>query len=160
MPKRFGITYTDQNGADKHPVIIHRAILGSYERFVAILIEHFAGAFPLWLAPEQVRIATVNDDPATIKFATELEERLLEAEVQATLDDSNQSVGKKIREAEVWKVPYTVVIGEKEVKTGKLVPRVRGDMLANTGEATELSVDEFITTLANEIKGRVTKSSL
>ncbi len=152
MPKRFGITYTDQDGEEKHPVIIHRAILGSYERFVAILIEHFAGAFPVWLAPEQVRLVTINDDPKILKFAQDLEQKMLDAGLEAGLDDSNESVGKKIRNAELYKVPYTLVIGEKELESGQVTPRVRKDLA--DGEAKALGVAEFIESVVAMVRSR------
>ncbi|HSH31223.1 MAG TPA: threonine--tRNA ligase [Candidatus Saccharimonadales bacterium] len=157
MPKRFGITYTDSDGQEKNPVIIHRAILGSYERFIAILIEHFAGAFPVWLAPEQVRIILVNDDPAVVKYAKELDQKIYDAGIQVGLDDSNESVGKKIRAAELMKVPYTLVIGEKELASGLLAPRIRRDL---EGKGAEIGVDQFIEAVVSEAKTRARQSSL
>ena len=159
MPKRFGLVYNDNDGQEKIPVIIHRAILGSFERFICILIEHFAGKFPVWLAPEQVRIATVNQEDVTVKCAEDILSKAKELGLRATVDNSNESVGKKIRDAEVQKVPYTVVIGEKEVESGNVTPRVRKDLSVKDGDEA-VSVDEFLKTVAHEAKARVTHTSL
>lgn len=121
MPKRFGLKYTDQNGQDKHPVMIHRAILGSFERFIMLLIEHFAGWFPFWLAPEQVRILTINDTIADyvkevgdVLRGTELMRPIKHGDVRFTVDDRNESLGKKIREATNWKIPVQLIVGPKD----------------------------------------------
>ncbi len=159
MPKRFGLTYADSDGQDKTPVMIHRAILGSFERFIMLLIEHFAGKFPVWLAPEQIRLATVNQEDETVKFADELFEQAKKLGLRATVDNSNESVGKKIRDAEVMKVPYTLVIGSKEIETGKVIPRIRKDIEVQTKQEA-VTVDEFLKTVAHEAKGRVTHTSL
>lgn len=159
MPKRFGITYTDDKGEAQTPVIVHRAILGSFERFMQLLIEHFAGKFPLWLSPEQVRLITVNQEPATIEFAKKVAQKAKELDIRTYTDNDNESVGKKIRNAELMKVPYTVVIGEKEIESGKLVARVRNDIAVNE-EHPAVEVDHFLQTIANEIKTRATKTSL
>jgi threonyl-tRNA synthetase len=150
MPKRFKLSYTDQDGKEKSPVIIHRAILGSYERFIAILIEHFAGAFPVWLSPEQVRVATVSDQTKVMDWAGGLVNDLMSSGIRAMLDDANESVGKKIRAAELMKIPYTVVVGEQEVKSGKVVPRSRKDLK----EPGELASTDFIKLVASQIKKR------
>lgn len=159
MPKRFELTYTDQHGEAQHPVIVHRAILGSFERFIMLLIEHFAGKFPVWLAPEQLRIITVNQEESTVEFATTVYKKAKELGLRAVVDNDNESVGKKIRNAEVMKVPYTIVLGEKEIEGGRLTPRIRKDLAAHD-EQHEYSVDEFLGTLANEAKSRVSKTSL
>lgn len=150
MPKRFGLTYADKDGGDKHPVIIHRAILGSFERFIMLLIEHFAGRFPVWLAPEQVRVATLNDSAPVVKMAKEIVASAKELGVRATLDDSNESVGKKIREAEMMKVPYTLVIGGKEVESGQITPRTRSD-LKNVASA---AYQDFLQKVADQASKR------
>lgn len=113
LPVRFELEYVDSDNLKKRPVMIHRAILGSIERFIGVMIEHYAGAFPMWLAPEQIRLATVSDD--FIPFAKELRAKLDEAGLRVHLDDSPEKVGKKIRTAAIEKVPWTIVIGEKEV---------------------------------------------
>jgi threonyl-tRNA synthetase len=128
MPKRFGLTYVADDGKEQTPVMIHRAILGSFERFIMLLIEHFAGAFPLWLAPEQVRFITLNDTEEVTEYAKLLETQFGQIEIRATVDTTDESVGKKVRNAELAKVPYSVVIGPQEVKTGELKPRARKDL--------------------------------
>ena len=157
MPARFGLTYVDKDGEEKTPVMIHRAILGSYERFIAVLIEHFAGNFPTWLAPEQVRLVTVNDSDKLVVFAEGIRKQIKAAGIRVELDSSAESVGKKIREASMKKVPYTFVIGEKELESGKLSPRVRGD-LGDSAEAYDL--DDLLSKLQQEISNREAKSVL
>lgn len=159
MPKRFELVYTDSDGQEKTPVIVHRAILGSFERFIMLLIEHFAGKFPVWLAPEQVRFITVNQEEAITEFADKLVAQAKELGLRVTVDNSNESVGKKIREAELMKVPYTLVIGEKEIESGNLMPRIRKDMEVQT-EHQPISTENFLKTVANEAKGRVSKTPL
>lgn len=159
MPKRFELTYVDENGQDQTPVMIHRAILGSFERFIMLLIEHFAGKFPVWLAPEQIRLITVNQEDATVKFAEDVREQAKELGLRIFLDNANESVGKKIRNAEVMKVPYTVVLGEKEIQSGQVAPRIRKDLIVQESH-TAHSIEDFLKTVANEAKSRVTKSSL
>lgn len=159
MPKRFGLTYVDQDGSEKTPVIIHRAILGSFERFIQLLIEHFAGKFPVWLAPEQIRIATVNQEDATVKFAEGILGQAKESGLRVVLDNSNESVGKKIRSAEVQKVPYTLVIGDKEISSGQVIPRVRKDIEVHE-ENKPIQVNEFLGTVVNEVKSRVSHTSM
>lgn len=112
MPSRFGLEYTDKDGSKQTPVMIHRAIAGSLERFMAIMIEHFAGAFPLWLSPEQVRVIPVSD--AQQEYAEQVHEELTGVDIRATLDTSSESLGKKIRNAKLKKVPYFIVVGETE----------------------------------------------
>lgn len=159
MPKRFGLTYIDNDGKEKTPAIIHRAILGSFERFIMLLIEHFGGKFPIWLAPEQIRIATVNQDDKITRFASSVLKQAEELGLRATVDDSNESVGKKIRSAEVLKIPYIVVVGEKEAKAKKLFPRVRGDLRAESKGAA-INTEKFLKAAANEAKTRASKTSL
>lgn len=159
MPKRFKLEYTDETGGSQTPVLIHRAILGSFERFIMLLIEHFAGRFPVWLAPEQIRAITVNQEPSTVEFADKLLKQAKALGLRLAIDNSNESVGKKIRAAELMKIPYTVVIGEKEIASGEVVPRVRGDMEVSPDHQPR-SIENFLNTVANEAKSRVTKTSL
>jgi threonyl-tRNA synthetase len=128
LPERFELEYVDSDNLKKRPVMIHRAILGSLERFIGVMIEHFAGAFPMWLAPEQIRLATVSDD--FIPFAKELRAKLDEAGLRVQLDDSPEKVGKKIRNAAIEKVPWTIVIGEKEVAGEDMQVKVFGSEAA------------------------------
>jgi threonyl-tRNA synthetase len=148
LPERFELEYADADNTKKRPVMIHRAILGSVERFIGIMIEHYAGAFPFWLAPEQVRLATVSD--AFVPFAQELKQKLVEAGVRVHLDDSGEKLGKKIRESAMSKVPWTIVLGEKEVGGGDLQVKVFGsenplsvsqaDLLSRIAEEAKLPV--------------------
>lgn len=159
MPERFGLEYVNETGAAERPVMIHCALLGSIERFLSVYIEHTAGKFPVWLAPEQIRIATVNQEDKTVEFAANLAAQAKELGLRVTVDNNNESVGKKIRAAEVMKVPYTLVIGEKEIETGKLQPRIRKD-IAVQADSEAIEVESFLKTVANEAKGRVTHTSM
>jgi threonyl-tRNA synthetase len=159
QPDRFGLEYIGEDGSKHQPVMIHSALLGSIERFLSVYIEHTAGKFPIWLAPEQIRVITVNQEDVTVAFAQQLSESAKALGLRLTVDNSNESVGKKIRASELFKVPYTVVIGEKEISGGEVVPRVRSDMAVNEA-ASSHRIDEFLKTVANEAKGRVHKSSL
>lgn len=159
QPERFGLEYAAEDGTQQRPVMIHKALLGSLERFMSVYIEHTAGKFPVWLAPEQVRLITVNQEQPTIDFAAKVQERANELNLRVVVDNSNESVGKKIRAAELMKVPYAVVIGEKEITGGELVPRVRKD-LEVTDQHKPMTIDEFLKTVAHEVKSRVNKSSL
>lgn len=150
MPERFGLTYIDKDGTEKPVVMIHKALLGSFERFLSVYIEHTNGHFPLWVAPEQLRVATLSDDNNTLEMAKNVVKKAQEAGIRAELDDSNESVGKKVRDAEVMKVPYTVVIGGKEVESGRLSARHRSDL----PELPEMTVDELIEHLAQDARNR------
>ncbi len=143
LPERFDLTYTSTQGTEVRPVMIHRAVLGSLERFLGVLIEHCGGDFPLWLAPTQVRLLTVTD--AQEEYARKVYEQLQQAGIRAELDLRHEKLGYKIREAEVQKVPYMVVIGDKEVNTATVAPRGR------KGEKIPaLTVTELIARLATE----------
>lgn len=157
MPKRFGLKYTASDGEEKTPVMLHRAILGSYERFMAILIEHFAGNFPTWLAPVQVQLATVNDSDAIFNKAKQWQDELKVLGIRTELDASSESVGKKIRGASMQKVPYTIVVGEKELESNRVSPRVRADL--GTYEKT-LPFNEFLMKIQEEVNERKATSSL
>lgn len=159
QPERFGLTYIDEEGKEQRPVMLHKALLGSFERFLSVYIEHTAGKFPIWLAPEQVRIITVNQEEKTVAFADSIVDRSRELGLRVSVDNSNESVGKKIRNAELAKVPYTLVVGEKEVSGGQVTPRVRADLVVIAAHP-ELAVEDFLKTVANETKSRVNKTSL
>ena len=159
QPERFKLEFTAEDGGQERPVMVHCALLGSIERFLGVYIEHTAGKFPVWLAPEQVRLITVNQEKATEEFTNTIQEQARKLGVRATIDNSNESVGKKIRASELMKVPYTVVIGEKEIAGGDLVPRIRKDLEVNA-QHTPKTIDEFLKTVAHEAKSRVNKSSL
>jgi threonyl-tRNA synthetase len=143
MPERFGLTYVTPEGTEATPVMLHRAVLGSIERFIAILIEHCAGNLPLWLAPVQVKILTITD--AQEAYARQVHEQCTQAGIRSELDLRNEKLGYKVREAEVQKVPYMVVIGDKEMSTETVAPRGRkGEKIA------ALAVQDFIARLTAE----------
>lgn len=159
MPERFGLEYVDEKGDKQHPVMVHCALLGSLERFLSVYIEHTAGKFPVWVAPEQIRLITVNQEEATVAFADKVVREAESLGLRVVVDNDNESVGKKIRNAELWKVPYTLVIGEKEIETGEVTPRIRKDMVVNENTESR-TLDEFLKTVAHEAKSRVSKTSL
>lgn len=158
QPERFGLEYIDDKGTKQRPIMIHCAIMGSFDRFFSVYIEHTAGRFPIWLAPEQVRIASVNQEEATVKFVNDMAEKGKALGLRIGIDNDNESVGKKIRASEVLKVPYTVIVGEKEIESGKVLPRTRRDMVVQE-LAEAMPVENFLQTVANESKARVSKSS-
>jgi threonyl-tRNA synthetase len=159
MPERFGLEYTAEDGSAHHPVMVHCALLGSIERFMGVYIEHTAGKFPVWIAPEQVRLITVNQEAATVSLAEEVLQKALALGLRVRVDNDNESVGKKIRSSEIWKIPYTVVLGQNEIESKEVTPRIRGDLAVNSSNKS-YTIDEFLQTVANETKMRVTKSSL
>lgn len=150
VPKRMGLKYVDSEGNDRIPLVIHKSIMGAFERFMAFLLEQTGGKLPIWLSPEQLRVATLNDEETVVKLAKEVMSKAKGQGIRATLDDSNESVGKKIRDAEVMKVPYTIVIGKKELETSKVTPRGRSDL----PEIAETSVDELLERLSQDAKSR------
>ncbi|HSA78290.1 MAG TPA: His/Gly/Thr/Pro-type tRNA ligase C-terminal domain-containing protein, partial [Nitrospirota bacterium] len=141
------LTYTDSEGKDKTPLCIHRAPLGTHERFIGFLIEHFGGNFPTWMAPVQVKVLPVSDK--FNEYAQEVATELFNKGVRVKVDDSNESLGKKIRAAEMLKTPYMLIVGEKEVAENKVSVRNR-----KTKEQTPMGVDEFAVGLFEEIKER------
>ncbi len=143
MPRRFGLEYTDEKGEKQTPVMIHRAFMGSTERFMGILIEHFAGAFPLWLAPVQVALLSINDKVK--EYCLRIIRELHKENLRVWLDDRNETLGKKIREAEMQKIPYILVIGEKEETAGTVNIRKRGEK-----EQKTIKLDEFVKEIAKE----------
>jgi len=147
LPQRFELEYTNGEGKPERPVVVHRAILGSTERFLGILIEHFGGAFPTWLAPTQVAVLPVSEKFAD--YAVEIKNELVNKGVRVKLDDSNESLGKKIRGAEMFKIPYMLIVGEKEVAENKVSVRNR-----KTKEQTSMSPEEFMMSLFEEIQMR------
>jgi threonyl-tRNA synthetase len=147
LPERFDLSYIDTDGQPKRPVVIHRAIFGSYERFIAILTEHFAGAFPTWLAPVQARLLPISEKHAD--YARRVLDRFREARIRVELDDRNEKLGYRIREAQLKKVPYMLVVGEREAQNGTASLRRR------TGEdAGAVPVDRILVELAAEIASR------
>ena len=160
QPQRFGLEYTNEAGEKEQPIMIHCALMGSIERFLSVYIEHTGGRFPLWLAPEQLRIIQVKDSEEVVQFLQRLRDEATEKGIRISVDDSNESVGKKIRAAATMKVPYTLVIGEKEVTEGKLTPRIREDLAVEGRAEQQFEVEQFFATLANEVKARASHSSL
>ncbi len=160
QPDRFELEYVAEDGTKQTPVMVHCALLGSIERFLSVYIEHTGGKFPIWLAPEQLRVIQVKDSPELDGYVDKLAALAKENNVRVVVDRSNESVGKKIRAAEVLKAPYSVVIGEKELKEGKLTPRIRKDLAVDGREESALEAEKFITSIANEARSRVQKSSL
>lgn len=158
QPERFGLKYVDEDGKEKTPILVHFALMGSIERFLSAYIEHVGGKFPIWLAPEQVRLLTVNQDIETIKLAQEISSLAKENNIRLNIDDSNQSVSKKIRLAEVMKVPFVIVIGDKEISSRKVIPRIRSDL--GSCKKDSYRIEDFITELANEAKKRLLVNSL
>ena len=149
LPARFDIKYQDKDGQMKTPVMLHRVIFGSMERFHGILIEHYAGAFPTWLAPTQVAIVPISNDKHT-DYAETVYKQMRKAGIRANLDDRSESMNYKIRESlQDKKIPYVCVIGDKEIETGTVAVRARG-----IGQVGTFKVDEFIGILENEIKNR------
>jgi threonyl-tRNA synthetase len=147
-PERFDLSYTGEDNRPHRPVVIHRAIFGSFERFMAILIEHFAGAFPLWLAPEQIRVLPIVDDVG--EAAAAVQAALRDGGIRATLDGRSQTLGYKIREAETMKVPYMAVLGQREAEAGTVALRRRG-----AGKKQEiLPLPELIQRLQRESAAR------
>jgi threonyl-tRNA synthetase len=138
LPERFDLTYIGVDGQRHRPVMVHRVILGAIERFLGVLIEHFAGAFPTWLAPVQAVVVTVSD--VQLDFARQTFERLRDLGVRVELDDRNEKLGYKIREAQVQKVPYMLVIGDREVAAGKISPRRRDGVQLETMTPEDFAV--------------------
>lgn len=150
LPHRFELTYEGSDGKRHEPVMIHRAVLGSIERFFGIMVEHFAGKFPLWLSPVQAMIVTVTD--RNVEFAKEIEQKMKDKGIRADLDIRTETIGKKVRDAQVKKINYIVTIGDKEVENNNLAVRSRaGDVKFG------LDADEFIQSLLDEINKREIK---
>lgn len=151
QPEGFDLTVTNEKSEEERIVMIHCAIAGSLERTMVLLIEHYGGRFPVWLAPEQVRLATINDTEGLAQYAENLAEWLGKEGIRATVDLSNESVGRKIRAAELMKVPYTIVIGDREVKADRVTPRSRQDL----EELGEVGMDDLVKRLKGMIDQRV-----
>ncbi|MCL4213707.1 MAG: threonine--tRNA ligase [Gemmatimonadales bacterium] len=147
-PERFDLEYTGEDNTAHRPVVIHRAVSGSFERFIAILIEHFAGAFPLWLSPEQVRVLPISDE--VLGYAQEVTAKLRAAGIRAVCDDRSDTLNYRIRDGEVMKVPYMAVLGKREAEAGQVAVRARG-----AGKKQEVvAVDAFIAQLVAEVRSR------
>jgi len=146
MPSRFSLEYTDEQGKKETPVMIHRAVAGSLERFLAVIIEHFAGAFPLWLSPVQVRVLSISR--AHKEYAAKVCAALRERDFRVELDDSDETLGKKIRNVKLEKVPYFIVVGDQEVESEQITVESR-----DRGKIGVTSVEEFVRNMKEEIMG-------
>ena len=144
MPERFDLTYIGEDGEKHRPVMLHRVIFGSIERFIGVLIENYAGAFPVWIAPVQVKILNITD--AQFEYAEEIKRKMENANIRVEFDNSNEKIGYKIRKAQLEKIPYMVVIGEKEKENNTLSIRSRKD-----GDIGTMNIDQFISLVNSEV---------
>jgi len=158
QPEGFDLFCVNEEGEQERIAMIHCAVMGSLERFLSVYIEHTAGKFPVWCAPEQIRVITVNQTDPIVSFAQDVVSRAKELGLRVTLDNNNDSVGKKIRESVLWKVPYVFVIGEKEVESGEIMPRIREDI--HVGDTHAFKVENLLKSIQNEAVSRVSRSSL
>ena len=149
VPKRFELEYIDSDGKQKQPIMLHRVILGSLERFMGALLEHYGGSLPLWLSPLQVKIIPIKE--AFIDYAKEIAQQLIRQGLRIEIDQRSETLQKRIREAEIEKTPYIIVIGDREVKAGSISVRKR-----TKGDIGTISTQEFIKTLKEEIDNKVT----
>ena len=147
LPERFGLKYADKDGSQKQPVMVHRAIYGALERFAAILIEHFAGAFPLWLCYKQVAVLPITD--RQIEYANKIAGLLTEKNIRVFVDDRAESVNAKIRDAELDKIPYMIILGDKEVQENLISVRAR-----KKGDLGKIKIEDFIGNLVQEINSK------
>jgi threonyl-tRNA synthetase len=145
--RRFKLHFTNQDNKPETPLIIHRAPLGTHERFIGFLLEHYAGKFPTWLAPLQVKILPISDKFAD--YARKVSEQLKKADIRSEVDERNEKIGKKIRETELMKVPYMLVVGEKEMNEEKVSVRRQGK-----GDVGVKTIEDFTREISEEIKER------
>jgi len=145
--RSFKLSFANQNNQPEIPLIIHRAPLGTHERFIGFLLEHYAGKFPTWLAPLQVKILPISDK--FMDYAHSILQTLKKADIRAQIDDRNEKIGKKIRDTELARVPYMLVIGEKEMNEGKASVRRQGK-----GDLGAIDVTKFVADIVEEIKER------
>ena len=146
LPERFDLTYIAEDGSKNRPIMIHRALFGSLERFIGILIEHYGGAFPTWLAPVQIKIIPVNNE-FHLEYAKEVFKKLEDLGIRCEIDDRDEKLGYKMREAQMKKIPYQLVLGDKEVESRSVNARKYGEQAQNA-----YALDEFITMLLDEVK--------
>ncbi len=148
LPRRFELSYIGEDNKEHTPVVIHRAILGTFDRFISFLIEETKGAFPVWLSPIQAKILPITDDQ--LKYAREVEAKLKEKGIRVEVDDSNEKIGYKIRKAQLEKVPYMLVMGAKEAEAKAVAVRAR-----KAGDVGQMPVDEFIIKIEKEIQAKI-----
>jgi threonyl-tRNA synthetase len=147
MPQRFELSYVGADNQEHVPVMIHRALMGSYERFIGILLEHLAGELPVWLAPVQAIILPIAD--RHLDYAGSVLERLRDAGVRAAVDERTESIARKIREAELRKIPYMLIVGDREAETGEVALREH-----RAGDQGSAAVEKFVTQVSQEVKTR------
>jgi threonyl-tRNA synthetase len=145
LPDRFEMTYVGADGERHRPIMIHRALLGSLERFFGVLLEHYAGAFPLWLAPEQLRVLPITERQH--EYANRVRQALRSAGLRAEIDLRNEKLGYKIREGRLEKIPYLVVVGDREAEAGRVAPRER-----SRGDLGAMSLEDFLGHLREEAR--------
>lgn len=150
MPERFDLSYVGEDGERHRPVMVHRVVFGSIERFIGILIEEYAGAFPTWLAPIQVKVLNITDN--SMDYCKEIEQILADKGIRVECDFRNEKIGYKIREAQLKKIPYMIIIGDKEMKEGKISLRSRKD-----GDLGSMSLNEFIVKINAEVENKIIK---
>lgn len=146
LPERFDLNYIDKDGTKKRPIMIHRVIYGSIERFIGILIEHYAGAFPLWLSPVQLNVIPVNNE-LHLDYAKKITEQFMESSIRVKLDDREEKLSYKMRESQVNKIPYTIIIGDKEMTNQTVSYRAYG-----TNDTVEIAFSDFVSQIKTEIK--------
>ncbi len=149
LPERFDLTYIDSDGSKKRPIMLHRVIYGAVERFLGVLIEHFAGAFPLWLSPTQIMIIPVNNE-YHLEYANKIKDMLINEKIRVKLDDREEKLGYKMRESQTRKIPYTLIIGDKEKESNNISFRKHG-----VDETITMRFDEFISKISKEIEDKV-----
>jgi threonyl-tRNA synthetase len=150
LPKRFNLSYIGPDGQPHQPVMLHRALLGSLERFLGVLIEHYGGAFPIWLAPIQVVLIPIAERHQ--EYAQQVQRKVLDSGIRVELDDRNEKMGYKIREAQTQKIPYMLVIGDKEAQTGQVSVRNRFQ-----GDEGAQSLDSFLEKIRGSIEARAVR---
>jgi len=150
LPSRFSMTYIGEDGKEHTPIMLHRTLLGSMERFVGTLIEHYAGAFPVWLSPVQVKVLPITDK--SLKFSKEIHEKLKTEDIRTELDDRNETLGAKIRDAQLEKVPYMLIIGEKEEQVKAVSVRSRSGK-----DIGQMKLEDFIKDIKEQITSKATK---
>ena len=150
LPERFQLEYMGSDNQKHRPVMIHRAPFGSMERFVAVLIEHTAGKFPLWLTPDQVAILPISEK--FNEYAEQVKAELRKFDVRAIVDDRNEKIGRKIRDNEMKRIPYMLIVGEKEAENGEVAVRKQGE-----GDKGTMKIEEFGKNLAEEVSNMINK---
>lgn len=148
LPERFDLNYVGADGEKHRPVMVHRVVFGSIERFIGILIEHYAGAFPTWLAPVQVKLMNITD--SQVEYVNRLEKQLKDAGIRTEIDVRNEKIGYKIREAQLQKVPYMIIIGDKEMKEGTISVRGR-----KNGDLGSMNLDDFVFKIKAEVERKI-----